>query len=72
MPTAHRITERQQQVVDFVRDYTAEKGYAPTFGEIGAWMGISREGAAGHVRRLVEAGVLLWEPSIHRSVKVGE
>ncbi len=53
-----KLTPRQAEIVEFIRCYVAVKRVAPTNAEIGAWCGISRQGVAKHLNRLVVLGVL--------------
>ena len=43
------ITERQQQVLNFISDYTAENGYPPTVREISEHFGISIRAIQDHL-----------------------
>lgn len=49
---------RRQRVLDFVRDFTAQEGWSPTFREIADYTGVSRETVHLDVCALVEAGKL--------------
>ena len=40
MPIMQGLTDRQQQVLKYIRDSIVERGYPPTLREIGAHMGI--------------------------------
>lgn len=52
-------TPRQLEVLRIVRDLTARHGYAPTYAEIGAEIGISVATVCGHVWALDDFGLLI-------------
>lgn len=52
------LTPRQSEIVEFIRSYSGVHRVAPTNAEIGAWCGITRQGVAKHLDRLVALGVL--------------
>lgn len=53
---ARMLTDRQQSVLDFIREHVLRCGYPPTYAEIGCKFGISREGASRHVAALQKKG----------------
>lgn len=56
---AHFLTERQKQVLDFVRDFAAEHGYTPTHREICEEFGFSSYGTVHkHLKLLERKGYL--------------
>lgn len=53
------MTERQRKCFDFIADYIAARGIAPTYDEIGKAIGSrSRGGIHDLVHRLVDQGLL--------------
>lgn len=53
----------RDQVLEFIRDWMDEKGYAPSFREIGEGVGLtSMSSVSMHVNRL-EAEGRLWRPA---------
>ncbi|GAB4334759.1 MAG: transcriptional repressor LexA [Candidatus Abyssubacteria bacterium] len=65
------LTKRQKQVLDFLRSYLAENGYAPSLAEIGSALGVSSVATVHkHLARLVEKGFVRHEPNQKRSVEV--
>lgn len=53
------LTERQQEIYDFIRERIAACGYPPTIREIGAHLGIrSTNGVADHLKALKRKGFL--------------
>ncbi len=56
------LTRRQSQILDYIREYCDEFGYAPTLQEIGAQFGLSSVATVHkHVSQLVEKGYLRRE-----------
>ena len=68
---ATKITKKQQAVLDFLEDFTEEKGYSPSYREIQAGLGLSSVSAvAEHIDNLVAKGVLRKVPGAARSLEV--
>jgi repressor LexA len=64
------LTERQQMVLDFIRESIASRGYPPTLREIGAKMGIrSTNGVNDHLRALERKGYLTREDMKSRALR---
>lgn len=64
------LTERQQMVLDFIRQSIADRGYPPTLREIGAKMGIrSTNGVNDHLRALERKGYLTREDMKSRALR---
>lgn len=62
-------TDRQQQICDFIRAFSQENGYPPTFREIGESVGLKSPSTVDHhMKRLREAGVLQYEEGKPRSI----
>src|SRR3954454_13797871 len=56
------LTDRQSQVLEYIRSSIAHRGYPPTLREIGAHMGIrSTNGVNDHLRALERNGYLTRE-----------
>ena len=65
------LTERQQQVLDFIRETVTERGYPPSVREIGDAVGLSSPSTVhSHLNSLVEAGALRKDPSKPRAIVV--
>lgn len=63
------LTERQKEIVDFIRDYRAQRGISPTQREICERFGYSSFGTLQkHIRLLLEKGVLVREWNKRRSL----
>jgi repressor LexA len=64
------LTERQQQVLKYIRDSITQRGYPPTLREIGAHMGIrSTNGVNDHLRALERKGYLTREDMKSRALR---
>jgi len=67
------LTERQKELVDFIRAYRRRNGIAPTQREIREAFGYSSFGTVQkHIRLLLEKGVLVRELNKHRSLSLPE
>jgi repressor LexA len=64
------LTDRQQQVLLYIRQSIHERGYPPTLREIGAHMGIrSTNGVNDHLRALERKGYLTREDMKSRALR---
>lgn len=64
------LTDRQQMVLDFIKESISSRGYPPTLREIGAKMGIkSTNGVNDHLRALERKGYLTREDMKSRALK---
>lgn len=69
MRWAPELTERQAQVLDFIRDFAGECGYPPTRVEIAAYFQWSSPNAAEeHIKALARKGYLKVVPGISRGL----
>ncbi|MDP6762172.1 MAG: transcriptional repressor LexA [Planctomycetota bacterium] len=57
-PSAPPLTRRQHEILDFLRDYTAEQGISPTLEEIAAAFGVNKVTIFGHIGELERKGVI--------------
>jgi repressor LexA len=64
------ITSRQGEVERFIRDYHKTKGYGPSVRDVAAWMGISVNGASGHLKALRGKGRITWDEKTPRSLRI--
>ena len=54
-----RTTDKGEKILDFIRDFTAENGFAPSVREIGAAVGLrSTASVTYHLRQLQDKGLL--------------
>ncbi len=64
------LTDRQQQVLKYIKDSITDRGYPPTLREIGAHMGIrSTNGVNDHLRALERKGYLTREDMKSRALR---
>lgn len=65
------LTERQQQVLDYIRETVSNRGYPPSVREIGEAVGLSSPSTVhAHLNSLVEAGAIRKDPSKPRALVV--
>ena len=68
-----RLTARQQQVFDLIKDNLDETGYPPTRAEIAQKLGFrSANAAEDHLRALARKGVIEMIPGASRGIRVVE
>jgi repressor LexA len=66
-----RLTGRQEAVLEFVKEYQAERGYSPTLREIADHFGIASQTAVrDHLRALEEKGMLRRSAGSPRALAV--
>ena len=67
------LTKRQREIYDFLREYVAREGYAPSLEEVGAHFGLSSVATVHkHVQNLVEKGLLRKTWNRSRSIEIVE
>jgi repressor LexA len=65
------LTERQQQVLDYIRTIVADRGYPPSVREIGEAVGLSSPSSVhAQLSSLVAAGAIRKDPSKPRAIVV--
>jgi repressor LexA len=64
------LTKRQQQVLKFISDFTAEHGFAPTVREIAQAMKIAIKGAQDHLSALQRKGYIERKSKTPRTIQV--
>src|SRR5512141_2147528 len=68
-----RLTARQREVLDYIREYTAAQGYPPALVEIGGACGaISATAALAHVIALEKKGYVKRDPHRARGIELIE
>lgn len=66
-----KLTKKQLAVIDFIQDFTEEKGCSPTYREIMAGLSLSSVSAvAEHIDNLVSKGVIKKVPGAARTLEV--
>ena len=67
------LSERQLQVLTFIKEKVTERGYPPSVREIGEALGLSSPSTVhSHLSALVKAGLLRRDPSKPRAIEVLE
>lgn len=64
-----KITDRQQEVLDFIKKQIAENGYSPSQTEIAAEFQIAQTSAREFIMTLHRKGHLKFTPGIARGIK---
>lgn len=65
------LTERQQEVYEFIRDKIRGRGYGPTVREIASNFDIqSPNGVVCHLRALEKKGLITREPNMSRAIQL--
>lgn len=64
------LTDKQLALLLYVRRFIAERGYAPSFGDIAKEFRLSsRNAARGNVLMLKRKGYLAHDPNVARSIR---
>jgi site-specific DNA-methyltransferase (cytosine-N4-specific) len=67
------LTKRQKEVLDFIKSYKKEKGYAPSLDDVKKYLKLSSVSTAHyHVKRLQEEGYLQKEYNQARSISTAK
>lgn len=67
----NKLTKKQSIIVDFINDFTINRGESPSYREIMTALGLSSVSAvAEHIDNLVKKGVLRKIPGAARSLEV--
>ena len=65
------LTERQQQVLDYIKQTVNDRGYPPSVREIGDAVGLSSPSTVhSHLNSLVKAGMIKKDPSKPRAIRM--
>ena len=68
-----RLTRRQTEILDFIRDYIDEQGYSPTVREIAERFGLrSTNAVVDHLRALERKGAIRREDRAARGIQLRE
>src|SRR3954468_11601365 len=66
-----KLTTRQQQIFEFIKRYTSEKGYPPTVRDIGQAIGLTSSSTVhAHLANLERLGMLRRDPTKPRAMEV--
>jgi repressor LexA len=68
---AAKLTPRQREILDYIRQEIRERGYPPSVREIGEAIGLSSSSTVhGHLARLEEKGFLRRDPDKPRAIEI--
>jgi len=66
-----KLTSRQRQVYEFIKDSIKEKGYPPSVREIGRALGLKSSSTVhGHLQRLERKGYIRRDPARSRAIEI--
>lgn len=70
MITRSPITQKQKEVLDFIKSFTKKRGFGPSLKEVQEALGFTSHSTAQfHINQLVEKGFLKKTPGISRSIE---
>jgi repressor LexA len=65
-----KMSDRQQRILDFINEYSADHGYPPTIRDIGQAVGISSTSVVDYnLRALQRSGLILRDPEVSRGTR---
>lgn len=64
------LTEKQSEILDYIRRFVDAAGYPPTTREIASHFGIRQTAAVGHLKLMENKNVISRQPKIARSIKI--
>jgi repressor LexA len=66
-----KLSKRQQQILDFIKDEVRKKGYPPSVREIGEAVGLASSSTVhGHLARLEQKGFIRRDPVKPRAIEI--
>jgi len=66
-----KLTERQQEILDYIQKHTQNRGYPPSVREIGEAVGLSSSSTVhGHLSRLEDKGYIRRDPTKPRAIEI--
>lgn len=66
-----RVSDTRQRIVEFMRNFVEQKGYAPTIGEMQRALRLSSKSlVVYHLKALEEEGVIEREPEVARGIDI--
>lgn len=68
-----KLTKRQQEILNFIKDEVRKKGYPPSVREIGEAVGLASSSTVhGHLARLEAKGLIRRDPTKPRAIEILE
>src|SRR4051812_34156978 len=66
-----KISKRQQDILEFIKDEVKSKGYPPSVREIGEAVGLASSSTVhGHLARLESKGLIRTDPTKPRAIEI--
>ena len=65
-----KLTKRQQEILDYIKNYIQTASYPPTVREIGGAFEISEKGAYDHLRAIERKGYIKRTAKKNRAIEV--
>ncbi|MGQ9610141.1 MAG: transcriptional repressor LexA [bacterium] len=65
-----KLTQKQQEILDFIKDYIKETGYPPAVRDISNAFGMSSKGAYDHITAIEKKGYIRRDPSKPRAIEL--
>ena len=66
-----KLTKRQEEILNYIKEYIVNHGYPPTVREIGADLGVSSPATIhAHLKNLEEKGVILKKETKNRAIEL--
>ena len=65
-----KLTDRQNQALNFIKDYISEYRYPPSFRDVGKAVDITKRAVNNHIQTLVKKGYIEYEAGRPRMLKV--
>ncbi|MEI5906738.1 transcriptional repressor LexA [Bacillus spongiae] len=66
-----KLSKRQQDILDFIKQEVREKGYPPSVREIGEAVGLASSSTVhGHLERLESKGIIRRDPTKPRAIEI--
>lgn len=67
----NKVSKRQQEILDYIKDEVRKKGYPPSVREIGEAVGLASSSTVhGHLSRLEKKGFIRRDPTKPRAIEV--
>ncbi len=65
-----KLTQKQQKILDFIKDYISETGYPPAVRDISNAFSMSSKGAYDHITAIEKKGYIRRDPSKPRAIEL--
>lgn len=70
--TTKKLTKRQQEVLDYIKDYWNKNKYSPAYRNVAVHFDISVKRVYDHIHALEKRGHITFTPGIGRSIVIVE